>query len=140
MRSYVRGLIATTLVLAIPLGGCDSTPQESSPPITVSGTVTCSSQAPVAGIWIAATKGQDDSDFALWQTPDTNKPWIATYQYELPHGGTYNVHVGCGQDPTNQKEWVNENWSKEAVSGTNNSFICDDPLANQGVGICRRVE
>jgi hypothetical protein len=93
----------------------------------------------VAGVWIAATKDDADSDFALWQTPDKNILWVTTYEYQLPHGGTYNVHVGCGQKPENPKEWVNENWSKEAVSGPNNSFICDDPTTNQDFGVCRQV-
>jgi hypothetical protein len=138
MRSRAGWLIAAALVIPL-LEGCESTPPDDTKPVTVSGTVTCSSQVPVAGVWISATKDDADSDFASWQTPDTNTPWVATYEYQLPHGSTYNVHVGCGQKPEDQKEWVNEDWSRDAVSGSSNSFICEDPTNDQDHGVCRRV-
>jgi len=83
--------------------------------------------------------GDADSNFASWQVQDASKPWIARYRYELPHGGTYTVHVGCGQKPENPNEWVNEDWSKNPVSGPLNSFTCDDPTAGASIGICRQV-
>lgn len=128
-----RLFVGTLAALAVAVGGCGQSA------VTISGTVTCTSHANVAGVWIAATSGDADSGFADWRVGDTNKPWVAAYQYSLPGGGAYAVHVGCGQQKNNPKKWVHEDRS-DPVQPPKNSFDCADPTPSDTYGVCRRTK
>jgi hypothetical protein len=83
----------------------------------VSGYVECLTM-PVEGVWIAASNG--GSGWASWHT--NGDPTYAYYSYNLPNGGSYAVHVGCGGSP--------QNWAVPTASGyyggTVNDFLCYD--------------
>jgi hypothetical protein len=90
----------------------------------VRGTVTCVAQDSVVGVWIQAEKGGSGwATLSSRNRADTRK----TFQYSLPKGGRYQVHVGCG--------WKNKYWwgggkvwktnnKSGYVSGTNKNFTC----------------
>src|SRR5262249_43331347 len=102
-------------------------PAQPSASTNVSGYVQCFTM-PVEGVWIAASSG--GSGLATWHT--VNEPTNAYYSYQLPNGGDYAVHVGCGGSPAN--------WSVPAdsgtVSGLVNNFVCDDVTGQTDYEIC----
>lgn len=95
---------------------------------TVSGYVTCVSQRSVVGVWVQAVNG--GSGWASWSPQPEN--YSARYQYSLPYGGQYAIHVGCGGTPA---RWATANYS-DNVGGTNNSFTCYD-VPNAGYAYLR---
>jgi hypothetical protein len=59
---------------------------------------------------------------------------VANFSYNLPHGGTYYVHVGCGGSPQN---WAVPTYSYNAVSGSGHDFYCwDIPYEDPNYGHC----
>lgn len=102
------------------------------PPVTVTGSVVCESGQPLVGVWIAASTGQDDSGFAHLGPPNTNGPSFpdsaeGTYSYRLPHGGSYAVHVGCGQ---NKHGWLSSDYSPLLSTRTANLRCGQSTSAN----------
>ena len=94
----------------------------------VSGEVMCVSQAPVVGVWIAASNG--GSGWAYWTASGTN--YNARYFYSLPKGGSYSVHVGCGGTPSRWGADIRSSYR----SGSYNSFVCIDVRRQSHYGEC----
>jgi transcriptional regulator with XRE-family HTH domain len=97
---------------------------------TVTGSVVCESGKSVVGVWIAASTGQGDSGFAHLGPPNASgisHPIGAsgTYSYRLPHGGSYDVHVGCGGTA---HAWASSDYSRLLSSRTVH-LRCQDPSA-----------
>lgn len=82
-------LLATALVAA----------PAASAATVVRGTVMCVSQESVVGVWIQAERG--GSGWAKTKSYH-GYTYKKTYEYKLPKGGRYQVHVGCG--------WKNKHW------------------------------
>jgi hypothetical protein len=102
----------------------------------LTGTVACESGRPVAGVWIAASTGQSDSGLAHVGSAAPSgiiypAGSIASYSYLLPHGGTYAVHVGCGEKVG---AWDSSNYSP-LLSGHTADLRCDDPTTLPAHGI-----
>jgi hypothetical protein len=116
----------------------ESTPAQSTPPTTpepapttqqaapaptqsasteAAGQVSCSSGAPVEGVWIATVSG---SNWASWQPVGSGS--TANYSLTLPASESYAVHVGCGGSTAQWAVTV----SSGPVSPGSNSFNCID--------------
>jgi hypothetical protein len=88
----------------------------------VSGHVQCESGAGVEGVWIAANSG--GSGWASWYSyANYGEPNYASFSYNLPYGGSYYVHVGCGGIPSH---WQVPTYSYNAVTGSGHTFYCWD--------------
>lgn len=98
-------------------------------PASVDGTVRCASGAPIQGIWIEGFSG--GSGFA-GLSPGDRRSALVTYRYELPSGGKYQVHVGCGGTPVT---WTLELRSRYVNPGTNH-FLCHDNAARSDDRTC----
>ncbi|MFB8106775.1 hypothetical protein ACFC3O_28815 [Streptomyces sp. NPDC056007] len=114
-----------------------STPSKPTPsptgPLTVGGKLSCSSGAPVTGVWMEASTKKN----SRWATA-TTEGGVTTYQATLPQGEAYILHIGCGGT---KKSWgpvtptgrgVHTPW----VTGTHNSFSCYDLQGDNGFGKC----
>jgi hypothetical protein len=85
----------------------------------ISGHVTCMTETQaVEGIWVAANSG--GSGWANWTPVGAN--WYASFNYTLPNGGSYSLHVGCGGSP---QHWNMALYSS-TVSGSGYQFYCWD--------------
>jgi hypothetical protein len=109
-RLAIVAPVSIVAMLAIAIYGLHSA---SGQPVTVTGSVICESGQSLAGVWIAASSGQTDSGFAHLGPRDTIGPSFpagaeGTYSYRLPHGGSYAVHVGCGQT---KHGWISSDFS-----------------------------
>jgi hypothetical protein len=94
--------------------------------VEVTGQVNCDSGAPVEGFWIQSANA---SGWASWQdAAGTN----ADYWYSLPAAQSYKMSVGCGGSP---QSWAVATYTP-SVSGTHNSFHCDDIHGDAGYGTC----
>lgn len=77
-------LVALGLILLI------TVPRVTNERITLE--VTCTSGAPVVGLWLEASLGGSG-----WGEPaDSTTPSTKNYGFILPFGGSYEAHVGCG--------------------------------------------
>ena len=63
--------------------------------VSISGTVECASHADIEGVYVLASSG--GSNWASWQANIGG--WQVRYEYTLPVGGSYSIHVGCGGTP-----------------------------------------
>ena len=103
----------------------------------IRGSATCESGRPVIAIWIAASTGQKDSGYAhlgpaTAGATHATGPTV-TYSYLLPHGGTYNAHVGCGGTSSH---WDSANFSPP-ISTRVAHLRCDDPTTGlTSTGTC----
>jgi len=92
----------------------------------VRGTVMCVTQDSVVGVWIQAENG--GSGWATLSSRNSADP-RKNFQYSLPKGGRYQVHVGCGLKNKywwgGGKVWKTNNKSGY-VTGTNRNFTCVD--------------
>jgi len=59
----------------------------------------------------------------------------ARYNYTLPHGGSYAVHVGCGGSLPDWQTTPDSNM----VSGTFNDFLCYDVAGQSNFDFCAHV-
>ncbi|HVB22303.1 MAG TPA: helix-turn-helix domain-containing protein [Ktedonobacteraceae bacterium] len=103
--------------------------------VTISGTVLCTNNERVVGIWVSAVNG--GSNFATWYKTNSNGS-EAAFRYDLPDGGAYNVHVGCGGS---RQDWDNtdytENGSGTIMDHHVHFFICQDVPLVMGHGPCQ---
>ena len=100
-------------------------------PRTVTGSARCSSGAPVVGVWVEGRSG--GSWWADDFIPKTTDPSTASFVKLLPHGGQYQVRVGCGGT---RADWRTTNYSQYVDEG-HHDFICDDPNTREIPGTCR---
>jgi hypothetical protein len=119
--AVVAPLIVTAVLAASHIGHSGS---------MITGSVVCQSGRPIVGVWIAASTGQGDSDYAHLgplNLTDSSSPIGSegTYSYRLPQGGTYSVHVGCGGTSAH---WASNNYSP-LLSSRTARLHCDDPTA-----------
>ena len=102
-------------------------PGPQSPPVEVTGQLSCLSGKSVTGVWVQAATG---SGFASWKGIAAGQN--SDYWYELPTSESYSLHVGCGGTTTT--------WAVSAttptVSGAQNSFYCDDIASDSQYGTC----
>ena len=112
-----RPLVLALVALMVGANSFGLSNASASQPIT--GYVTCISQNPVVGVWIAAQNG--GSVWATW-TPNSGAPYYANYKFSLSKGGSFSVHVGCGGNPSH---WATDNHSGY-VQGSGASFTCID--------------
>lgn len=94
----------------------------------ISGTVRCSSGAPITGVWVQEAVAE--GDFAAWYhtTPDQRE---AYFSYGL-RGKRYAVHVGCGGTP---QHWL-VNAKSGFVTGGPYAFVCRDLRTESRYGSC----
>ncbi|MBS2538611.1 hypothetical protein KGQ20_38280 [Catenulispora sp. NF23] len=97
--------------------------------VAISGSVTCLSGNAVTGVWVDVAQG---AGFSPWWP--TANPATATYGYTLPVSEPYALHVGCGGT---QPSWAVAT-ATPPVSGTQNSFNCDDISGDADYGACVR--
>ena len=96
--------------------------------LVVGGVVICASGSPVVGVWIESEAG--GSGFAERGDDIGGR---SSYSYTLPNGGRYRAHVGCGGT---EQQWATNNKS-DFVSGSQNSFLCNDSAVGEsGSGTC----
>lgn len=97
-------------------------------PMQIEGSARCTSGALVQGIWVEGFSG--GSNFATMghAAPDGSRP----FTYQLPYGGRYQVHVGCGGTPA---AWGPEIWSPY-VDGIDHAFVCHDVPAEPEYDNC----
>jgi hypothetical protein len=96
------------------------------PPEQVSGYVQCTS-LPVEGVWIVARRG--GSGWAEWTGVTAT---LARYNYTLPKGGSYAVHVGCGGSLPDWQTTPDSGF----VSGAFNDFLCHDVAGQADFDVC----
>jgi hypothetical protein len=85
---------------------------------------------PVEGVWIDAQNG--GSGYAKWTGITAT---IARYNYRLPKGGKYAVHVGCGGSLAQWQTQPDSNM----VSGSVNNFVCHDIAGQSDFDFCQHV-
>jgi hypothetical protein len=95
----------------------------------ISGHVQCTTM-PMEGVWIVAKNG--GSGWAKWTGITAT---TARYNYTLPKGGKYAVHVGCGGSLS---EWLTKPDSK-MVPGTVNNFLCHDVAGQPDFDFCKHI-
>jgi TIR domain len=122
------GSLAVLIVVALITAGFYVAGHVAHGSFTATGSVSCESGRPVVGVWIAASGGQRDSGFAHLGPPNPVGPSYpikatGTYSYQLLHGGSYAVHVGCGGSAGH---WASKNYSP-LISGPAAHLHCDDP-------------
>jgi len=130
-RAAVRILFAIGLVAEIGAIAALWTTLPTPEPRTVTGSVRCSSGAAVVGVWVEGRSG--GSWWADDFTPLTTNPSTASFVKLLPHGGQYQVRIGCGGTPA---DWRTTNYSQYVDDG-HHDFICDDPDNSEIPGTCR---
>lgn len=91
---------------------------------TASGTLRCTTGANVVQVYVVSTEG----DRAVGNVePVSNATEVtsaaAMFSYHLPNGGSYRLHVGCG-DTAGQ--WATANYSV-LLHGLDVSVGCNDP-------------
>jgi hypothetical protein len=95
--------------------------------LVLNGWVVCDSGRSVVGIWIAASSGGSDSgpaNLGSSGSASRSHPGSAvSYTYLLRHGGTYSVHVGCGDTAAH---WASTSYSP-LISGATAHLHCRDP-------------
>jgi hypothetical protein len=96
-------------------------------PVNLHGTVRCDSGAAVQGVWVEGFSG--GSHFAATTVGSSG---LTAFTYQLPYGGAYQIHVGCGGTPAS---WQVEPWS-DFVRGTGHSFTCYDRRADDRYLTC----
>lgn len=103
--------------------------------VKVGGDVTCLSGRSVEGVWVQASA---HSGYAPWQgvtVPGKKFGSTSKWWWWLPAGASYSLHVGCGG--------TQANWAVAAytptVSGTSNSFDCEDLPSQAGYAKCYRI-
>jgi hypothetical protein len=114
-----RRLMLALLASATVITGIAISAPAASASLNVSGHVECLSM-PVEGVWIAANSG--GSGWASWSRAPSD-PEEASFSYNLPNGGSFSVHVGCGGSPQN---WAVATYSYNSVSGSGHNFYCYD--------------
>ncbi|MFJ7326981.1 protein kinase [Streptomyces cyaneofuscatus] len=98
-------------------------------PTTVRGQVTCISGQAVVGVWL---RSDSVKEFAQWKRVGEAS---AAYWYTLPGPESYHLKVGCGGSP---QDW-GRSLRSAVVSGTQNSFTCDDVRGSADKVSCVRV-
>lgn len=125
-----KALLSLALVAALTGGGMAAGTGTAAASTFVSGQVECLTM-PVEGVWIAANSG--GSGWASWSAY-AGDPEYASFSYNLPNGGSYYVHVGCGGSPQN---WAVSTYSYNAVTGSGHVFYCYDyPYEDPYYGHC----
>ncbi len=103
-------------------------------PVLISGKVLCIDNERVVGVWVSAVNG--GSNFASWYKTNSNGSEIV-FRYDLPNGGAYNIHVGCGGS---KQDWDNtdytENGSSTIKDHNPHYFTCQDIPLVAGHGPC----
>jgi hypothetical protein len=89
--------------------------------VSITGTVECASHADIEGIYVLASSG--GSNWASWQANIGG--WRARFEYTLPNGGSYSIHVGCGGTP---QIFATSNRSP-LTSSTTVVIVCYDSVA-----------
>ncbi len=84
----------------------------------ISGTILCPADF-VTGVWIQASRG--GSGWAQFSPTGNN---VVNYSYELPNGGAWTVHVGCGGTRSNWRYAPNGNTT---TTRTYVNWICFTP-------------
>jgi hypothetical protein len=91
--------------------------------------VNCTSGKPITGFWIQ-TQSAADSGWASWRGVGSGPN--ADYCYFMPPGQSYKMSVRCGGTP---QSWAVATYTP-SVTGTHNSFHCDDIAGAEGYGRC----
>lgn len=86
-------------------------------PVAISGEVECASGASVVGVWVEARDGGSG-----WADRQVKEGGRTRYDFVLPNGGQYQLHVGCGGTDA---EWGATNYTP-FVANTPMSFRCFD--------------
>jgi hypothetical protein len=128
-RKRAHALAVTAVLVAVGIALAVTLPSGRS--VTISGRVTCKSGEPVVGVWIDAANG--GSGFASMYAEPTNRS-RARYVRNLPFGGSYALHVGCGGSP---QRWAIANYSPY-VSLPQTDFVCFDESTGTNFGKCQQ--
>lgn len=86
----------------------------------VSGSVRCSSGAPVVGVFFAID-GLPGTNWGRTR-PDLLHRGRTVFNAEVPRGLSHAIHVGCGGSPG---AWAAEAWS-ESTRDISAQYVCDD--------------
>jgi hypothetical protein len=108
-RLLVVALVGLTAVLTV------TVPQTTDETITLD--IHCVSGNPVVGVWIDAAEGGSG-----WAVRGAGESQFIRFTHELPFGGAYSVHVGCGGSAN---RWGVAVWSTEAAL-LFRRLTCDD--------------
>jgi len=133
-RRVVYLVIAAVFLVMLVVFMLMTTSWAKSNKVTISGKVLCIDNERMIGVWVSAANG--GSGFAHWYKTNSNGS-EAAFRYDLPNGGTYNIHVGCGGST---QDWENTDYTENG-SGTikdHNShyFTCQDLPLVTGHGPC----
>lgn len=92
----------------------------------ISGSVECASGAQVVGVYVVGETLADlNQGFANFDQSGGAK---VGYRFELPHGGRYQLHVGCGGSPN---EWGSESFT--IFVSESSDFLCRDDPSKRGI-------
>ncbi len=109
VASILGGLVAVQ-VTATPMADAST---------YVGGSVLCLDNSPVEGVWIqAASGGSGWANFGPVGAADVS------FNYALPYGSSYTVHVGCGGSRSNWRYTPNGN---RYVSWSTTDWTCFTP-------------
>jgi hypothetical protein len=99
--------------------------------VVITGQVNCTSGNPIVGFWIKAADGR--AGWANWMVVSSgpNADYWLSVPPDVPVSG-YQMSVGCGGT---QQSWKIPTYSK-LVTGTHNSFHCDDVPGTAGYKEC----
>lgn len=99
--------------------------------VVITGQVDCTSGKPIVGFWIKAADGR--AGWANWETVGSgpNADYWLSVPPDVPVSG-YQMSVGCGGT---QQSWKTPTYTK-LVTGTHNSFHCDDIPGTAGYKEC----
>lgn len=122
--------LAVTLVIIVVL--CSGTLfylwPRTQPERVLTGSVMCTSGAPVVGIWV----GQERSWLYPGHWADRQTTNGKTYYNSVVSTERYYLHVGCGGTP--------QNWKLSTTTGfitaDRNNFVCQDRDDDPRVGLC----
>jgi hypothetical protein len=107
---------AVVAVLVLGLGLALTLPQKVDTRLSLE--ITCSSGAPVVGVWVEAERG--GSGFS--ERPSGGTANTGPYLFNLEFGGAYHVNVGCGGSRQDWKKETSSTRSDQSVR----SLACDD--------------
>lgn len=105
-----------------------SAPAQAPAQVEVSGQVNCTSNAPITGFWVQTENGTG-SGWASWRVATGAN---ADYWFFMPADESYKLSVGCGGTA---QHWAVTTYGG-SVTGTHNSFVCDDEANTAGSGKC----
>lgn len=132
-RVVYLGAVALVCLILLATGAFFATSWAKSDSVTITGKVSCVDNLRIVGVWISVNSG---SGFANPYKINSSGSAVQ-FTFTLPHGGAYNVHVGCGGS---RDDWLNTDYTEIGSGAVKDYkfhvFTCQDTPLTAGHGPC----